>query len=235
MELKKGKMTMKELSLWFGRNEKYISNSSKSAKEKAFKKLEIYADFHWEGKNLIIDNIKHPVFTTAFDIIEEEFPKNWGDVNDSYLRKNKIDTCARVGKAIWSKYSEVQGQIKLITAKSYVNKVKVQQYGHNYLDDSGTKGRSEYVWMNKDGTSVLSDKELNILKECTKEAYSTFDVQMAAIDDDFRKGLITQQERNKAVGEIDTTDNYEKFIELVYEKLGFIPEKRTRLIDTREW
>ena len=66
MELKVGKVTMKDLSLWFGRNEKYMSNSSKTAKEKAFKKLENYADYHWEGKSLIIDKVKHPVFTKAF-------------------------------------------------------------------------------------------------------------------------------------------------------------------------
>lgn len=235
MELKLGKMTMKELSLWFGRHEKYISNSSKSAREKAFKKLSVYADYHWEGKSLIIDKIKHPVYTKAFDIIEEEFPKNWGDVGDSYLRQNKIDTCARVGAAIWSKYSEVKGQIKLVTAKSYVNKVKVNQYGHNYLDDAGTKGRSEYVWMNEDGTAMLSDEQMTILKECVKEAYNTFDEKVAAIDDDFRHGLINKEERDKAVGEIETISNYDRFIELVVDRLGFIPEKRTRLVDTQEW
>lgn len=235
MELKIGKITMKELSLWFGRNEKYMSNSSQSAKEKAFKKLEIYADYHWEGKSLIIDKVKHPVFTKAFDIIEEEFPKNWGDVDDSYLRQNKIDTCARVSKVIWSKHSEVRDQIKLVTANNYVNKVKVKQYGHNYLDDHGTRGRSEYVWMNQEGTSVLNEEQLKILKECANEAYNTFDIQVAAIDDDFRRGYMSKEDRDKAVGEINTLSNYDRFVELVCERLGFVPEKRTRLIDTNEW
>ena len=235
MELKVGKVTMKDLSLWFGRNEKYMSNSSKTAKEKAFKKLENYADYHWEGKSLIIDRVKHPVFTKAFDIIEEEFPKNWGNVKNDYLRENKIDTCARVGKAIWSKHSEVNNQIELATAKNYVNKVKVKRYGHNYLNDKGTKGYSEYVWMNEEGTSVLDEEQLKILKECANEAYNTFDIQVAAIDDDFRHGYISKEDRDKAVGEINTMSNYEVFVELLYQRLGFIPEKRTKLVDTQEW
>lgn len=235
MKLKEGKMSLKDLALWYGKSARYFSNASEKAKDKFFKQFGFYADYHLEGKKIIIDKVKYPTYTNAFDIIEEEFPKKWGNTDNIVLSKERIDTCARVGTEIWMKNCEVNNQIKLDTAKTYTNRLKVQQYGHNYLDDHGTKGRSEYVWMNEDGTAPLDEKGLKIVNECAKEAYSTFDEKVVAIDDEYKRGHISKKERNQAIGEIDTDSNYENFIELLLSKLGFIPEKRTRLIDTYEW
>lgn len=179
-ELHLGHMSWKELSEWFGLKPNSITKGSKSAKESKLKKLETYADFHLEGdkgNKLYIDNIKYPIYSKAFDIIEEEFPKRWGKIiGDNYrlnelLNKERIDTCTRVGTEIWNQRQEVKTQIALSTAKSYTNRVKVKQYGHNYLNDYGTKGRSEYVWMNCDGSAPLQGEELNTFNQCINEAY----------------------------------------------------------------
>lgn len=241
MKLKEGKISLKELALWYGKSERYFSNASQSAKDKFFKIFNTYAEYHWEGKKIIIDRVIYPVYTKAFDIIEEEFPKRWGKIKDkdkrinTLLKEERIDTCARVGSEIWNNNAEVKTQIELQTARVYTNRVKVKQYGHNYLNDKGTHGYSEYVWMNKDGTAPLNEEELKILQQCCGEAYNSMNTIVAAIDADCRSGIISREERNKAVGEINTDDCYSRFIELLVEKLGYVPEKRTKLIDVVSW
>jgi hypothetical protein len=118
------------------------------------------------------------------------------------------------------------------TAKTYTNKVKRERYGRNYIkDDRGTCGRSEYVWMDEDNIHALPEDKLKKLRECAAEAYKTPSELIAAIDDDFNKGNLTKEQRDQAVGEIDTYDAYVKFVELVEEALGFFPDKKTLLID----
>lgn len=237
MELKEGKMTIRELSLWFGLKPDTISNGSKSAREKKFNLLKTYADYHMEGTKIVIDRVKYPVYSKAFEIIEEEFPKRWGHIKNSSheiikdLKKNKIDTCTRVSKDIWYNVPSVQQSISLETSRKYVNKVKTRDYGRNYLDEHGLKGRSEYVWMNKDGTAPLDAESLEIVKQCSGEAYGEVSLLIAAIEEDYRKGCLTLAEKQNALGAISVEQGYDRFVELVIEKLGFYPEKRTRLID----
>lgn len=241
MELHEGKMSIKELSEWFGLKPETLSKSSQKAKDKKFKILEAYADYHFEGKKLIIDKVKYSTYSKAFEIIEEEMPKRWGVIMDDSrkvnetLKKERIDTCARVGGDIWYNIPEVKAQISLTTSKRYTNTIKVQKYGHNYLNDYGTCGRSEYVWMNEKGTAPLGEWETSKIKECSEKAYGDKSLLIASIDDDFRHGYISKEERDKAVGSIETNDNYDYFVELVIQELGFYPEKRTRLIDERNW
>lgn len=53
-QLKLGKMTMRELSTWFGLKPDSLSKHP-NAKEKRLKALTGYANYHFEGKTLIID------------------------------------------------------------------------------------------------------------------------------------------------------------------------------------
>jgi hypothetical protein len=62
--------------------------------------LKKYADYHIEGRNLYIDKIYIPVYSSAYEIIEREFNNEWD-------RETKIDTCSRVGKAIYRKSKEL--------------------------------------------------------------------------------------------------------------------------------
>ena len=239
MELKLGKMTMRELSEWFGLKPDSISKSAPHARENKFKQLELYADYHWEGKKLIIDKIKQPTYNKAFDLVEKEFPKRWGMVKDKTNHynesqfKKRIDTCTRVGKDIYYNVPEISSQISESTAITYTCKTKIKKYGHNHLDDHGTDGYCEYVWMNKDGTDELPEEQQKILEQCKVDAYKDYTSLIVDIDDDYHKGLISKEERDKYVGEIDTNTNYNIFIGLVIDKLGFLPDKRTRLIDCK--
>lgn len=238
MELHEGLMSIKDLSVWFGLKPDTLSASHKKAKEKKFEILKTFANYHFEGKKVYIDKVIHPTYTKAFEIIEEEMPKRWGKVKDDSgkyikeLQEQRIDTSARVGKDIWYNVPEVQSQISIRTSQVYTNKVKAQKYGKAYLDNShGTCGRSEYVWMNRDGNAPLDEESLKKLNECAVEAYKDISVKIAQIDDEYHQGNISKEERDKSVGEVECENNYSAFVTLVIEALGFYPDKRTRIID----
>lgn len=239
MELKVGKMTLRELSLWFGLKPDTISNCKKTTRERKFKILSNYCDYHFEGRSLFIDKIYYSVYTKAFEIIEEEFPRRWGIiknkdnslVNEKFT-KMRIDTCSRVGCDIYFNVPEVKAQITLSTTKNYTNKVKLKQYGRTYKKDGGTKGRCEYVYLNEDETDLLTEEQMDIVKECANEVYGErISLQIAEIDEEFVNGNITKEERDKYIGEINTCNFYEEYKDLVIERLGFYPIKRTRLMD----
>lgn len=237
MSLKVGKMTMRELSEWFGyQTPDGFARANSKTKEKKLKILAKCARYHWEGKSLYIDEVYIPEFHKAYDKIEQEFPKEWGHIVDNNNQLNKvtkeqrIDTCARVGASIWAKNKDIQVQVKKPTAQDYTRRIKVLWYGHNYLDDHGLKGRSEYVWVDREGMP-LKECELEIIRECKRKAYGSISELMADIDDDYHRGFISKEERDSAFGQIETLNSYEVFIGLVVEKLGYYPGKYTKLID----
>lgn len=236
LELQEGKLTLRELSLWLGLAPTTISNGSTKAKEKKFQILKGYADYHFEGRNIIIDKVHCAVYSKARAIVEKEFPKKWGiilDENDKaypILKQERIDTCARVGKDIYYTCPEVSAQISEKTTIQYVGAVKREQYGRCHIKEEGTKGYCEYVYMNQDGTAPLNAEELAIVTKCAQEAYN-LDLPTAMIDEEYHKGKISKQERDEAIAGLAGEDKYDRFVELVIKHLGYMPEKRTRLID----
>ena len=44
-----------------------------------------------------------------------------------------------------------------------------------------------------------------------------------------------KEERDAAVGAIETADSYDLFVDLVINRLGYYPKKRTQLIDEKDW
>ena len=87
MQLKEGKMTLRELSLWFGLKPDTISDGSKAAREKKLKILSGYADYHFEGRKLHIDKVYIDKYCPAMSIAEAEFEKEWGLVVDKETKK----------------------------------------------------------------------------------------------------------------------------------------------------
>lgn len=201
MELKEGKMTLRELSQWFGLSPDSISKSKPNVKEKKFKLLKTFADYHFEGKKIVIDKVKIPEYNKAYEIIEREAPKTWGKLKDEYnqllpVGRKKIDTCARVGLDIYYHNPELKAQIQKNTSKAYVGIWKRKNYGRNHIkDDKGELGYCRSVYVNKDGDDVLDIDSLKILEECAKEAYASLGSQVAQLDDDYKANEITKEER----------------------------------------
>lgn len=233
-------MTLKQLSVWFGLKPDTLRNSKPETKARKFDKLKNFCDFHFEGKKLIIDQVRIPEYAKAYDVIEENFDKEWGLVIDpathqaNWQKEAKVDTATRVGKAMYKKYAEVK-QVKESTAISYVGAVKREGYGVSYKDEIKSKGFCQIVYLNEDESGLLSNDQVEIMKECRAEAYKDINEQRYKIDEARRIGEITKQEWQEALGEVEFDEAYDKYQELVFERLGFIPEKRTQLIDKTEW
>lgn len=236
MQLKEGFMNIKDLSIWFGLKPDTISKSTKQAREKKLQKLYLFCDYHMEGKKIHIDKVFIPEYTKAFDIFEEKFCDEWGYIVDkenhkmSWQYEAKVDTCARVAKAIQYKYPEAR-QVAEKTAASYTNKVKTNLYGRTYKEETGPKGYCQIVYLNEEEDGLLSDEQIKVLKECRNEAYAEINEQRYKLDEALAIREISRKEYQEAQGEIDTAKAYNKFQELLYERLGFIPIRRTQLID----
>ena len=113
IELQEGKLLLSDLSCWFGLAPTTLGKSSPKAKEKKMKILATYADYHFEGRSIIIDKVHCAVYSKARAIVEKEFPKKWGIIldgdNKAYpiLKQERIDTCTRVGKDIYYTCPEI--------------------------------------------------------------------------------------------------------------------------------
>lgn len=236
MQLKEGPMSYRELSMWFGLKPDTITSGTKSAREKKLQKLSLFCDYHLEGKKIIVDRVMIPEYTKALDVFEEKFSEEWGYVVDpethkmSWQHKARVDTCARVAKAIQRKYPEAR-QVAERTAATYTNKIRTNKYGPTYKDVPGTDGYCQMVYLNQDRSGLLTAEQMEIMKQCRKEAYKEIDEQRFKVDEAFHSGEISKSEWKEIMGEIDTSEAYCTMQELLYERLGFVPEKRTQLLD----
>lgn len=229
LELKKGQTNMTYLSKWFGLSPNTLRGNKKS-REKYLERLKFYADYHFEGKKIIIDEVHIPEYSKGMDIIKKDFFTYWGEDNDK-----RIDTCTRVGKKIYYNNAEIKQQVKERTVVNYTNKFKVEMYGHNRIDDGGELGGCRYVWIKDDITNeMLSKDELAIVRECADEAYGDFNEKLTFITDSFIKGEINKKEYQREYLELSdslTVDCYWDFCSLVQKRLGFMPIKKTQLKD----
>lgn len=236
MQLTEGPMTLRDLSIWFGLKPDTLAKSRSTTKEKKFQKLRLFCDFHFEGKKLIIDEVFIPEYTKAFSVFEEEFPKEWGYIVDEKTHKlgwqhtARVDSCNRVAQSIQYKHPEAR-QVKTTTASSYVSKVKTELYGRTYKEECGTKGYCQIVYLNKDESGLLSNEQMKILEECRIEAYKDVNEQRYKLDEARAMGEITKAKWQKAIGEVDAEEAYSFFQALQFDRLGFIPVRRTQLID----
>lgn len=236
MELKIGPMKIKDLSVWFGLQPETLGKSKPRAREKKMEILKGFADYHFEGKKLIIDKVKIPTYSKAYDFIAEHYLDGWGKIIDKQTYQldpvcwnQKIDTCTRVGATLYYKYNEVKSQIKKETAQAYTNTAKRKDWGRNYIkDDKGEKGTSDYIWVNEKGHPLNADDSRKV-KECSQKAYGVIDEKIALYDSAYHSGELSKQERDEAVANIDTDECYDNFVEYVIEELGYFPDKRTQL------
>lgn len=236
MQLKEGPMNFRELSVWFGLKPDTITKGSKSAKEKKLQRLKNFCDYHLEDRKIIIDRVIIPEYAKSYDVIDEYFDDEWGYIVNpethkmSWQYKARVDTCTRVARAIQRKHPEAR-QVSEKTASAYACHVRTKGYGPTYKDVKGEKGYCEIVYLNEDETGLLSDEQMKIMHECRQEAYREVDEMRFKLDEAYHMKEITKEEWQKEIGEIDTKEAYCDMQELLYEKLGFIPQKRTRLFD----
>lgn len=232
MKLQIGTMSLRELSEWFGLKPDTFAKSSSATKKKKLEILKSFADYHFEGKKIYIDKVYIEEYSKAYQIIEKQFDKEWGNSGIEALDKEKIDTCKRVSSVIYEKNPQIKKQVSSNTSYAYTCKVKRDGYGRAYVkDDMGSKGYCEYVWMNETNTAPLDKESLKILKDCANEAYKGVHENIAEIDAAFHRGEINSAERAEALGLLNSENAFLSFRDLVTMKLGFFPNQQTKLQD----
>lgn len=225
-ELKTGKITLEELADWFGVALSTIK--SKKTKENKLKVLASYAKFHYEGNRLFIDEVYIPTYSKAYALIKEKLPQTW--------HKSGLDTCARVGVELHSKYPEISSQIQLSSAKSYANRAKIELFGRNHLDqDIGELGTSRYCWGINDSSGEchhLTAEQDKIVSECAQESYgSILGPRAALLNDALRNGEITEKEfcEGMTLTPEERKEAFSHFEGLVFKRLGFMPMRLTEI------
>lgn len=226
-QLVEGRITLEELADWFG----IALSTLKTAKTKANKleKLKAFADYHIEGRAIIIDKVHIAEYSKAYDIIKKQLPKVW--------HKNGLDTCARVGTVIYNRHKEVSQQIQLNSAKSYANRAKVELFGRNHIDsDIGELGISRYCWgtMGTDGTCYyLPEEHEKIVSECAQASYgSILGNRAALLNDALCKGEITEHEycEGMKLSKEERTEAFAEFEAMVFRRLGYMPLRLTEIM-----
>lgn len=232
MELKEGKMTLKELSQWFGLAPDTLSKRKKS-KEKRLKQLKNYCDYHFEGKTLIIDKVIIPEYSKVYEIVTKEYLKLWGKGRTKIIEEQNIDTCTRVAKAIWECHPEIHNQIKLTTLIQYVQRIKKEEWGKNASPAPGPKGYAEYVYMTEDKSGPLVGEELDKFYECLSKVLdeSFRKDQMLGLIEDFNQGHISEQDLQEGLLYLTQKLDYWEIREAVEDELGYYPTKETKLLE----
>ena len=220
------KITLEDLASWFGIS--YSTIRQKANKEKKLRILSSYADYNFDKKVIVIDNVYIDTYCKAYAFIKERLPEEW--------HKSGLDTCARVGASLHSKYPEVSGQIKLTSAKSYANRAKVELFGRNHLDqDVGELGVSRYCWGINDKSGEchhLTKEQDKIVSECAQQSYGNIlGPRAALLNDALRQGEITEAEfcEGMALTAEERKQAFSEFEGLVFKRLGFMPMRLTEI------
>ena len=246
IQLKEGKITLKELAEWFG----VAESTMWRAKGKKLQTLKAFADYHLEpcgktGKkfNIIIDKVLCPEYSSAYEEVKKLKPKYWD------THGTGVDTAARVGNEMWRKEKTVNSRIKVSTCENYTKAVEREEYG-SLMDPTsrGTKGYRRFVYcekildksINEYYYRPLTQEELDLIDEAIKEAnIVTTQEEMMFAEEALknRKEYTTQELQAMAYrvfcGKM-TEAKYENFITIATEKLGFRPIKATKEIQCAE-
>ena len=229
--LKLGKITMRELSTWFGLKPDSLSKNPKS-KEKKLRALTGYAAFHFDGKSLIIDEIFIPEFNKAFDLIEKEFLKYWGKGRSAAREQFNIDTCTYVARAIYAAHPEIHKQVKESTFVAYAQRFKREGWGKNGIG-YGPKGYSNYIYMNQDKDEPLMGEELEKFHKCLDRIFdgSWQNDQVLGLLEDYQQGNISLEEFKDSMFILTTEKlDWQEVHDIVEEEMGYYPKKETQLI-----
>lgn len=76
---------------------------------------------------------------------------------------------------------------------------------------------------------MLSSEQLEILLNCRKSAYAEVGDQIAQIDEAVKAGELSPEEASREKGYLDSSMAFHLYQEKLWDELGFIPERMTKL------
>ena len=180
-----GKKTNAEIAKWMN----ISSTAFYKNKEKKLKLLENFAIFHFEGKNIIIDEVLDEVFKkkSNYQKVFEKIDENWS--------KNGLDTCVNVGKKILTqlKKEDSNFSLKESTVIRYTNRGKVELFGKCYSE--GLKGKCVYITCKYENGNYefFTEEENKIRAKLLKKYFGNISEKQLYIKEMIDNGEITEE------------------------------------------
>lgn len=185
-ELHLGKMSMRELADWFGKNPATLSRQ----KVEYLSKLEKYCDFEELPSGKInITAIRTSVFSGngSKQIIKDNFVKEWND--------NGLDTAKNVSEKILDN-NEDKLSITKSTAYTYTLQARNELYNKPFCG-RGEKGCCEYVWcvdLGEGQYRELNEDEQKVKNDLLKKYFGNTTEKQLMVEAMVKAGEITEAE-----------------------------------------
>lgn len=185
-ELHLGKMSMRELADWFGKNPATLSRQ----KTEYLSKLEKYCDFEELPSGKInITAIRTPTFSGSGSkqIIKDNFVKEWND--------NGLDTARNVSEKILDNHED-ELSITKSTAYTYTLQARNELYNKPFCG-RGEKGCCEYVWcveLPEGQYRELNEEEQKVKNDLLKKYFGNTTEKQLMVEAMVKAGEITEAE-----------------------------------------
>lgn len=224
-ELTVGEKTNKELAEWMGIAAKTFNNN----KEKQLEKISYFADFHLEGKKVVIDEVYDPIYdknkTRTCVQIGNLVPTLWNESN--------LDTVVNLVDKVIDYYEENDPDNKILklsknTIRVYLGQGRNDAYGSPLKKNGGKLGDCCFLWcMELENTEKYRDyrfftpEEEEIKRQIYRRYYGDADDQMLNLHLAYKNGEISKDELAEYFEHMDD-DNNSKY-------MGFIGDLREAL------
>lgn len=185
-ELHLGKMSMRELADWFGKNPSTLCRQ----KTEYLSKLKKYCDFEKLPSGKInITAIHTPTFSGSGSkqIIKDNFIKEWNN--------NGLDTARNVSEKILDNHEDELGITKS-TAYTYTLQARNELYNKPFCG-RGEKGCCEYVWCVELGEGQyreLNEDEQKVKNDLLKKYFGNTTEKQLMVEAMVKAGEITEAE-----------------------------------------
>lgn len=213
-------MSNGELAEWFNVKENTIAKK----KTDYMKKLEDYCVFEkCRGGICVKEIIGQDTYdkNKNFRLVKDNFDAVWAE--------SGLDTCRRVGEALYVKFED-EFTVQSSSVYEYTKNVRNQLYGSPIDGTFGEKGRSYYVYCKRVGDhyEFLSEEEEQIKKELLKEYFSDADEKTIIVQSMIDRGEIKKEDAwGKYQDLINLPHNYAAFLEEFKRRTGILLIKGT--------
>ena len=217
-ELLTGELKREEFATWRGVKKSTISGN----KAKYLEELKEFANYHLEGKKIIIDEVLEPIFIT-------NRKKIYNEILTNFRTKYWVDalgSCSVAAVGVGKDYPDLAPT----AAYNLIRKARIELYGKPF-GKHGRDGRCEFVWVKKVSATkyeFFNEKEQEIWNNlCINYVGEDFGERVIAYRDEYFKGKLTKDQFLALT--LDTKENFQSFISMAMVAIGSSIAKGTLL------
>ena len=198
------------------------ANTFNKNKEKYLNELKRFANFHLDGKKIIIDEVLDPIYSKqgsqAYQLIKRELDKEWSE--------DGLDSCQRVSLKIGEKYGG-ELAVSAATIYNYARKSRNELYGKPF-QERGSIGSCVYLWCKKRGEGIdaayelLSPHEEEIKQQLIKKYFGDATEKQIIVQGMVEMGEIKKEDAWDVLSELTGMcgNKFIMFLNELQEKIG---------------